>query len=174
LDEYRIQELLAAKAPVDGFGVGTRLTTGANYNPITREGGPSAVQGVYKLVEQITPDGTLIPKTKLSPEKILLPYRKQIYRHQDEKGLFIRDTIALWKEPVPNATPLLEPIILNGKLVYEFSSLEDMRNYCRQHLMNLPKPYRMLSDAPVYPVKLSPRLSKEKEKLLSQRVSTKN
>ncbi len=167
LDEYRIQELLAAKTPVDGFGVGTRLTTGANYNPITREGGPSALQGVYKLVEQISPDGTILPKTKLSPEKILLPFRKQIYRHKDEEGLFIRDTIAKWKEPVSNATPLLEPIILNGKLVYEFSSLEAMRSYCRQQLVNLPKLYRTLSDSPIYPVKLSPQLSKEKEKLIS-------
>ena len=38
LDEYRIEELIREKAPIDGFGVGTRLVTGANFNPITREG----------------------------------------------------------------------------------------------------------------------------------------
>ncbi|MFX1563704.1 MAG: nicotinate phosphoribosyltransferase, partial [Promethearchaeota archaeon] len=65
LDEYRIQELLAAGAPIDGFGVGTRLVTGANFNPLTREGGPSAINGVFKLVERIDSHGKVIPKTKL-------------------------------------------------------------------------------------------------------------
>lgn len=165
LDEYRIEELLRTGAPIDGFGVGTRLVTGANYNPITREGGPSALQGVYKLVERIGKDGVPIPKTKLSTDKVLVPYRKQIYRHLDDKGMFNRDTVSRWDERISDATPLLIPIIQQGRLVYDFPNLKANQKYCQEQLQQLPKPYRLLTDAPVYPVKLSDELEKALEAL---------
>ncbi|MFX1565114.1 MAG: nicotinate phosphoribosyltransferase [Promethearchaeota archaeon] len=160
LDEYRIEELIRANAPIDGFGVGTRLVTGANFNPITREGGVSALQGVYKLVERIGKDGQPIPKTKLSPNKVLLPYRKQIHRHFDENGLFHRDTISRWEEEISDGKPLLVPIIQNGTLIYDFPPLEESRQYCKTQLGLLPKSYRLLTEAPIFPVKLSPELEK--------------
>ena len=160
LDEYRIEELVRSEAPIDGFGVGTRLATGANYNPITREGGPSALSGVFKLVERIGKDGHPIPKTKLSPEKVLLPYRKQVHRQFDEKELFHRDTISRWEEAIPDSVPLLSPIIQNGVVTYKFPSLDVIRQYCREQVTRLPKQYRLLSEAPVFPVKLSPQLEK--------------
>ncbi len=168
LDEYRIQEMLKAGAPVDGFGVGTRLSTGANYNPLTGEGGPSALPGVYKLVERIE-DGRSIPKVKLSPGKVLLPFRKQVYRHFSRKEQFHRDTLARWDEPIPDATPLLVPIIQQGRLVYDFPSLEESREYCRNQLHQLPRRYRQLSNAATYPVKLSPQLSRVKRKFSRRR-----
>ena len=158
LDEYRIEEMIREKAPIDGFGVGTRLATGANFNPITREGGPSALPGVYKLVERIGKDGHPIPKTKLSTNKILVPYRKQINRHLDDESMFHRDVISRWDEPIADAEPLLIPIIEQGRLTYNFPTLEESRKYCEQQLNRLPKPYRLLSDSPIYPVKLSPQL----------------
>jgi len=160
LDEYRIQELLDAGAPVDGFGVGTRLVTGANYNPLTGEGGPSALQGVYKLVERIGPDGKPIPKTKLSAEKELLPHRKQVHRHTGPNGQFSHDTLSLWDEKITDAEPLLVPIVKGGELVYDFPSLEESRARCREQLSRLPKKYRRLTGAPAYPVRLSPKLDK--------------
>jgi nicotinate phosphoribosyltransferase len=160
LDEYRIEELIRAEAPIDGFGVGTRLVTGANFNPITREGGVSALPGVYKLVERIGKDGHPIPKTKLSAQKVLLPFRKQVHRQFDENGLFHRDTISRWEEEVPDAEPLLIPIIQKGELTYDFPLLEESRQYCRSQVALLPKSYRLLSEAPIFPVKLSPELEK--------------
>lgn len=165
LDEYRIEELIREGAPIDGFGVGTRLVTGANYNPITREGGPSALQGVYKLVERIGTDGHPIPKTKLSTDKVLLPYRKQVYRHYDKEDQFYRDTIAKWEEPISDAEPILQPIIKKGRIVHDFPSIEDNRLHCRNQLESLPKPYRLLSDPQIYPVKLSATLEKEAKAL---------
>ncbi|MHA2427715.1 MAG: nicotinate phosphoribosyltransferase, partial [Candidatus Hermodarchaeia archaeon] len=160
LDEYRIEELIRADAPIDGFGVGTRLVTGANFNPITREGGVSALPGVYKLVERIGKDGHPIPKTKLSAQKVLLPFRKQVHRQFDENGLFHRDTISRWEEEVPDAEPLLVPIIQQGVLTYDFPLLVESRQYCRSQVALLPKSYRLLSEAPKFPVKLSPELEK--------------
>ena len=160
LDEYRIEELVRKKAPVDGFGVGTRLVTGANFNPITGEGGPSALQGVYKLVERIEKTGRPIPKTKLSAEKILVPYRKQVFRHRDKTGMCQRDTVARWNEKIPGSEPLLIPIIKNGQLVYKFPSLTKIRSYCQNQTKQLPKSYRRLTNPAVYPVNLSPKLEK--------------
>jgi nicotinate phosphoribosyltransferase len=160
LDEYRIEAMIREKAPIDGFGVGTRLVTGANFNPITREGGPSALQGVYKLVERIGKDGHPIPKTKLSTDKILVPYRKQINRLLDDESMFHRDIISQWDEPIADAEPLLIPIIEQGRLTYSFPTLEESQKYCKQQINRLPKPYRLLSDSPIYPVKLSPQLEK--------------
>ena len=99
LDEFQIDQLLAAGAPIDGFGVGTRLATGANFNSLTGEGGPSALPGVYKHVERI--EGEQVTATiKLSDDadKSTLPSRKQIHRLYDAKGNYAKDVISLWGE----------------------------------------------------------------------------
>ena len=59
LDEHRVAALVAAGAPIDGFGVGTALSTSQDA--------PS-LSGVYKLVE-MTRDGRNIPTAKRSPLK---------------------------------------------------------------------------------------------------------
>ena len=73
LDEYRIAELVAAEAPIDAFGVGTRLGTSHDH--------PS-LGAVYKLVEDA--DG---PRMKLSEGKVTFPGRKQVYRFDDHDVL---------------------------------------------------------------------------------------
>lgn len=168
LDEYRIQDLVAAGAPIDGFGVGTRLVTGANYDPLTGQGGPSAMPGVYKLVERTSADGRPIPKTKLSTDKELRPFRKQVHRHVDAKGQFQRDTVARWNEKVADANPLLVPIVKQGRLVYDFPRLHESRRFSQDQLSRLPKQYRQLRNPPTYPVQLSVRLVQEQQKLRSK------
>lgn len=172
LDEYRIEELLAAGAPIDGFGVGTRLVTGANYDPLTGQGGPSAMPGVYKLVERTSAEGRAIPKTKLSTDKELLPFRKQVYRHVDAKGRFRRDTVARWNEKVAGANPLLVPIVKQGRLTYDFPLLPESRTYCQDQVSRLPKEYRRLRNAPAYPVQLSARIVQEQRKLRAKLLSS--
>src|SRR5262249_10387303 len=66
LDEHRIAALLDRNAPIDAFGVGTRLGTSADA---------PYVGMVYKLVEQ---GGA--PRVKLSPGKHTRPGRKQVWR----------------------------------------------------------------------------------------------
>jgi nicotinate phosphoribosyltransferase len=77
LDEYRIAELKAAGACIDGYGIGTQLVTGAPVN------------GVYKLVDI---DG--IPVMKESPGKTTYPGRKQIWRRYEAGGA-VQDRLAL-------------------------------------------------------------------------------
>src|SRR5699024_3524724 len=69
LDEYRVEEL--AEAPIDGYGIGTRLVTG---------GGHPAPGFVYKLVEREGADGLMHPVGKRSQDKATLGAGKSAYR----------------------------------------------------------------------------------------------
>jgi nicotinate phosphoribosyltransferase len=91
LDEYAIELLLAAGAPIDGFGVGTAF--GVSEDAPTLE-------SVYKLVEI---DGR--PVFKSSAGKATLPGAKQVWRRPGFAG----DVLALASEPspAPGAEPLL-------------------------------------------------------------------
>ncbi len=117
LDEFQIDQLLAEGAPIDGFGVGTRLATGANFNSLTDEGGPSALPGVYKHVERIE-DEKVTGTIKLSEEtgKSTLPGRKQLHRIYDDNGNYVKDVISLWDEDLPDSESLLVPVVLKGRV----------------------------------------------------------
>ena len=172
LDEFQIDKLLAAGAPIDGFGVGTRLATGANFNPLTGEGGPSALPGVYKHVERI--EGEKVTFTmKLSEDtgKSTLPSRKQLHRLYDASGNYVKDVISLWNEDLQEGEPLLVPVILKGELVYSFPDMAAMQARAQAELTRLPEPYKRLTDAEKYPVVLSPGLKDLLEKLTQNRQS---
>jgi nicotinate phosphoribosyltransferase len=97
LDEHAIAGLVAAGAPIDGFGVGSRLAVSADA---------PYLDAVYKLVEL---DGR--PVLKLSPGKATLPGSKQVWRRVED-GTFAGDVVCLRdEEPPPNAVPLLEPAV---------------------------------------------------------------
>ncbi|MFX1563571.1 MAG: hypothetical protein ACFFDP_09735 [Promethearchaeota archaeon] len=100
---------------------------------------------------------------------MLLPFRKQVYRHINSKNQFSKDTLARWNEKISDATPLLKPIVQKGKLVYDFPKLEESRKYCQNQIKCLPKRYRHLTGASKYPVKLSQKLAQETEKLIGSR-----
>ncbi len=156
LDEFQIDKLLAEGAPIDGFGVGTRLATGANFNPLTDEGGPSALPGVYKHVERV--DGKKVTVTmKFSEDgsKSTLPSRKQVHRIYNGNGQYVKDVISLWEETLPEGEPLLVPIILKGELVYPLTNLVEMQAQAKTELARLPKQYKRLTAAEEYPVLLS-------------------
>ena len=170
LDEFQIDRLLAAGAPINGFGVGTRLTTGANFNPLTGEGGPSALPGVYKHVERI--EGKEAVSTMKFGEdtgKSTLPGRKQLHRSYDAAGNYIKDVISLWDEDLQDGEPLLVPVILKGELVYSFPNSVAMQAKAKTELTRLSEPYKRLTDAEKYPVVLSPRLEDLLEQLTQNR-----
>ena len=84
LDEYEIDRLVCEGAPIDIFGVGTKVTTSADapYSDMS-----------YKLACY---DGR--PVMKLSPEKVSPPGAKQVYRLRDSEGQFQRDVVTLQEE----------------------------------------------------------------------------
>ena len=153
LDEYRIADLLAQGAPIDAFGVGTRLGTSADA--------PS-LGAVYKLV-----DGARGPVMKHSPDKVSLPGIKQVCR-EERGGVSFADTIALAGEPGVAGRPLLEPVMASGERLGAPESLAGLRDRRAAAVAALPDAARRLdadADADAYPVRLSPGLANLIEEL---------
>ncbi len=157
LDEFQIDLLLKNGAPIDSFGVGTRLATGANFNSRTGEGGTSALGGVYKLVES---DGKPVGKrSQDEPAKATIPGKKQVYRVADDAdGGYVKDCVTLWDEPISKGQPLLVPIIQDGALVYDFPNLHDIQARTAAALERLPDFHKGLTEAEPYLVELHPML----------------
>lgn len=142
LDEHRIADLVAAGAPTDGFGVGTRLGTVHDA--------PS-LGAVYKLVEDATG-----PKQKRSTGKETLPGRKQVWRSPDD-GTPAGDLIAPADAPgPPGARALLELCMVGGRRLRPPEPLAAVRDRCAAAVASLPESLRSLGPAPApYPVAVS-------------------
>jgi len=152
LDEFRIAELVANGAPIDGFGVGTSLAVGAGSMAHGVEGG--ALGAIYKLAWD---DDETAP-IKLAGEKSTWPGKKQVVR----LGAFERDVIQLEDEPVPaNGRVLLQPVVVGGEIVPgTLPSTSEIRDRAMHSLSELPERYERLSGGDTYPVTHSARLRK--------------
>ncbi|MGB9960544.1 MAG: nicotinate phosphoribosyltransferase [Candidatus Bathyarchaeales archaeon] len=150
LDEYRIDELLKKGAKIDSFGVGTKMGTSADK---------PYVDIIYKLCEKVDGKGVFQPIMKLSEGKATLPGRKQVFRLRDVEGNFVKDIIALEDEKI-DGEPLLVKVVEKGRVVYDFPTLEEIRERALENLSRLPEKYKQLKNAAKYPVELSPKLKK--------------
>jgi nicotinate phosphoribosyltransferase len=148
LDEFKIAQLIGDDARIDAFGVGTKMGTSADR---------PYLDVIYKLCETMNADGSFSPIMKLSKDKITLPGRKQIYRFRSKDGPFCKDVIALANEHV-EGEPLLVKVMENGKLIFSLPSLNEIRSKALESLSKIPAEYKVLTDAPVYPVELSQKL----------------
>jgi nicotinate phosphoribosyltransferase len=157
LDEYAIGELLRKGAEIDAFGVGTRMST--SYDR-------PYVDVVYKLSGKVE-KGAFVPAMKLSKGKMTFPGKKQVFRQRSRTGKYSVDVIALEGEKI-RGEPLLVKVMENGGLVYNLPTLKEIRKSTLQNLSDLPEEYKKLADASTYPVELSPKLRKIKDKLTSQ------
>jgi len=150
LDEWRIAEILGARAPVDAFGVGASITTSSDA--------PS-MGAVYKLVE-IARGGERIPIMKLSPGKHTFPGRKQVWRTVAD-GQAAGDVMALADEPGPaGAQPLLERVMVDGRRERAPEPADRVRARCLDQIARLPAAVRRLRDAQKYPVRASDALQR--------------
>ena len=154
LNEHKIHELMAARAPIDSFGVGTELAT---------SGDAPSLGVVYKMVE-IECGGERRYTTKLSEDKHTLPGAKQIFRFPDH------DVVGLAAECYscagPEAEALQRPVILGGKLVEALPTAAQARDLAAAALARLPASCQSLFEAKdPWRVELSPELLK-----LDQRV----
>jgi nicotinate phosphoribosyltransferase len=143
IDELEIAGLLGRGAPIDGFGVGTHLTTS--------EDAPY-LDCAYKLTEYAG-----VPRRKTSPGKATLPGRKQVFRRFLEDGVYERDTIALMTE-APGGSPLLKPFMLCGERIAAPELLPAIRGRCLENLKRLPEPLTSLTEEVSFDVWVSPGL----------------
>ena len=135
LDENKIRDLVAGRAPIDSFGVGTQLATSADA---------PALSAIYKLVE-LDVNGIQRFTSKLSEHKESLPGAKQIFRD------VARDVVARSGE-CGRGEALLRPVILGGRLVEPLPTLEEARRRAAESLGKLPAALRQLEPAEPWPV----------------------
>ena len=152
LDETQITDLMAARAPIDGFGVGTRMGTSADAPYLNI---------AYKLVAYGGKN-----KMKLSPNKTTLPGQKQLYRELDNDKM-IRDVMALHEETL-SGQPMLHTVMEDGKrLTNASNNLDSIRRYCQKTIASLPPALtRLEAGNPPYPVHISSGLAAARDDLV--------
>jgi nicotinate phosphoribosyltransferase len=175
LDESIIQTLTNAGAPVNTWGVGTRMATG---------GTDAAFTGVYKLAAREDDRGVLVPAIKFSdnPEKTTNPGVKQLWRIKDEQGMAVADVLGLedsdrieggkqytfWHPSADyrhfscdirgSVERLLKPRLEKGEPAGAAPSLEEIRVHAAAELESLDRSYRRFLNPHVYKVSMTARL----------------
>ena len=132
LDEDELVRMLDANAPIDGFGVGTSLTTSSDA---------PALDCAYKLQEYAG-----IARRKRSVGKATWPGRKQVWRSLGDDGRMVGDVLAL-QDDQQVGEPLLVPVMRNGQRFASSPTLADIRQKAAHGLAQLPESLRRLSDA---------------------------
>lgn len=194
LDEYLIAELKRRGAPIDTWGVGTRLATAYDQ---------PALGGVYKLAAIRPPGGAWQQRVKISddPVKSTIPGVQQVRRfrhggvpvcdlvwnmldyeppaavpvHAPLAALALPDGPGQMVDlrhpqhvlPVPEgqAEDLLVPVFRQGRAVYAPPPASAARERTLQELARLPEGVKRLTNADAYPVYLDRKLYELREQL---------
>ncbi len=187
LDEYTIQSLFEQGAPIDAFGVGTKLAT-CDPQP--------SLGGVYKLSAFMNKDAkTWQPVMKLSEQafKRTIPGVQDIVRFSDPDGQFIADVLfdisdeegkerekmaekdassggfkaidimdadKAYTIKAASCQKVLEPVIKKGKPFAAPASLVEAKARTKQSLEKLDPATKRFLNPEIYPVALSPHLAK--------------
>lgn len=156
LDEHDIASLLAEDAPVDAFGVGTRLNVSADA--------PS-LDLVYKLVRYGERD-----VLKLSEGKETWVGAKALYRSIGPDGKAAGDVLALEDETPPPGcgSSLLRVVMRRGELLGGHPSLAEVRRQCAEQLATLPDELKRLREHGEYPVRPSEALRRRQTGTLGE------
>lgn len=144
LDEYKLQALLTANAPIDGFGIGTALDISIDA---------PALDCAYKLQEFAGK-----ARRKRSEGKATWPGRKQVYRRFTDDGYIDGDTVALEDHDPQPGTPLIQPFMRAGKRLQPKPSLRELRQQALVNYDGLPSAMTTLETVNPYPVTISEAL----------------
>jgi len=166
------------------YGVGTRMITSH---------GASALDGVYKLVAVRGKQNNWFPTMKISetPDKVLNPGRKEVWRLYDKSDKAVADLISLEgenfvdmdeielhhpsdqtkmrilnKSQINKIEPLLIPILKNGKLLYDFPNISSIRDARQNDTDRLYPGVKRLISPHLYHVSLSKKAWKLKQNLI--------
>ncbi len=143
LDEYRVRDLLAGGAPIDGFGIGSRLDTSADA---------PYLDCAYKLQEYAG-----LARRKRSEGKATWPGRKQVYRRHDGDGRMREDVLTVEGDP-QEGQALIEPVMRAGRRVAPAPSLGASRAHAAAQLTTVPDRLRRLEGGERYPVHVAAAL----------------
>jgi nicotinate phosphoribosyltransferase len=143
LDEDSIAAITLAGAPIDGFGVGTSLTTSSDA---------PTLDCVYKLQEYAG-----MPRRKRSAEKQTWPGRKQVWRRYAPSGAMIADILSIESDK-QDGDRLLQPVMRRGRRLGLKPSLADIRARTAAQLLSLPEALKQLETKRVYPVRIGDAL----------------
>lgn len=181
LDEYLIESLKEQGAPIDLWGVGTRL--------VTAEGQP-ALGGVYKLSAIRKPGGDWVPRIKVSEQtaKITTPGLQAVRRFSAD-GVFVGDMIYDENDPpcgecmmVDPADPtrrtsfaagheseeLLVPVFEQGGRVYEAPPISASRLRTAEQLEKLDASHKRFLNPHRYKVGVERRLHALRTRLIME------
>ena len=156
IDEDELVQFREHGAPIDGFGIGTSLTTSFDL---------PALDCAYKLQEY---DG--LPRRKHSSGKATWPGRKQVWRHYGPDGRMLGDVVTVEGDDQPGE-PLLKPVMKAGRRIESAPTLAEVRARVARELEKLPEPLRSLDPEASYPVAIAEplqRLTEETDRRLAQ------
>lgn len=174
LDERVIRSLELQKAPIDGFGVGTKLITGKDS---------AALDGVYKLAMHGNH-----PSLKISEniEKLTLPGEKKILRLADDHGYFMADAICLHDEDHVekiihrihhdkqmtlsglNKEAIQQKVMEQGEITGKLFSARESAAYKKERLSLLPEEHLRFESPHVYKVGVSEKLLKLQKRIVGE------
>ena len=182
LEEYTIQSLFAQGAPIDSFGVGTKLAT-CDPQP--------SLGGVYKLsATRNNSDEPWRPVMKLSEQfyKRTIPGIQTILRFVDASGCPVGDMIVDADTDTGNRSSmidiidpvtthrlegcegheLLELVVQDGVRVKEPDTIEVANARCKDALMHLDPATKRFLNPQTYPVGLERGLSDLRQRLAAE------
>jgi nicotinate phosphoribosyltransferase len=140
IDEPELAAMIAQRAPIDGFGIGTSLTTSHDC---------PALDCAYKLQEYAG-----VARRKRSSGKSTWPGRKQVWRAYGPDGRMAGDVLSL-EQDVRNGEPLIQPVMKSGKPMDAPAPLAAIRARAAQQLQHLPENLRQLGTESAYPVEIA-------------------
>jgi nicotinate phosphoribosyltransferase len=143
LDEDSVADMVRAGAPIDGFGIGTSLTTSSDV---------PALDCAYKLQEYAG-----LPRRKRSAGKATWPGRKQVWRRYGPDGRMAGDVLSI-ESDTQAGEPLIQLVMRDGRRVAPSPTLAESRARAARDLERLPERLRRLEPGAPYPVQVADAL----------------
>jgi nicotinate phosphoribosyltransferase len=166
LDEYTIAKLKVEKAPIDSWGVGTRLTT--SYDQ-------PALGGVFKLAALVNyRTDQWEPRIKLSsdPLKTTTPGRLNVRRYFNmfpERDAIFDMELGIEQKEGEHYEDLLKPVFRQGRFIGQLPTVKEIRERAQSNLRDFAPAYMAMKPEAHYPVELEHLLSKTKEQLIREK-----
>ena len=189
LDENIIETLVKGNAPVDSWGVGTKLVTGGNA---------AALTGVYKLAARYDGEKSVaVMKFSDNPEKTTNPGIKQVWRIWDKNNEAVADVLGiddqtddlktgqrycLWHPSADyrhffhtidgSLEPLLKKRMEGGALTGEHPPLAAIQAFAAANLDRFDSTYKRLLNPHVYKVSITEKLRSLKLELIQKHLGS--